>query len=290
MERGKSLFILVASVVLALVATLVTYNWLKKKAKLPAVQVQQVVAADQDLAPGTIISKEKIKLIQVPIQQRPAGSFSDTASLEGRTLVQPVKAGEPILETKVSPAIFKTGGISGMISPNKRAVAVKVDKVAGVAGFIHPGSRVDVLVTLREQGNRAGPVSKTVLCNIPVLAAGTKIQNLDTKDKPVEVDVITLEVTPEEGEKVALAANEGKLQLTLRNFSDAEASLTRGTTVPVLLASYKAPITEKPKPKRKRPAQPAKTAPVPQVLTPPPVVPVTVIQVIKGSKVDDIRF
>ncbi len=99
-------------------------------------------------------------------------------------------------------------------------MGVKVDKVVGVSGFIHPGNRVDVLVTLSRSDRQNEPTTKIVLENILVLATGTELEKSGKQEKPAQVDVITLEVTPEEGEKLALAATEGKLQLALRNYSD----------------------------------------------------------------------
>ena len=99
-------------------------------------------------------------------------------------------------------------------------MGVKVDKVVGVSGFIHPGNRVDVLVTLSRNERQNEPTTKIVLENILVLATGTELEKSGKQEKPAQVDVITLEVTPEEGEKLALAASEGKLQLALRNYTD----------------------------------------------------------------------
>jgi len=120
-------------------------------------------------------------------------------------------------------------------------VAVRVDKVIGVAGFVHPGNRVDVLVTMSKgkAGKDEEPVTKIVLENILVLAAGPEVTTVKGKEQqPAAVDVITLEVTPEETEKLALAATEGKLQLALRGLIDTEEVLTKGTSIPALLASY----------------------------------------------------
>jgi pilus assembly protein CpaB len=113
-----------------------------------------------------------------------------------------------------------------------------VDKVIGVAGFVHPGNRVDVLVTMAK-GKARESVTKIVLENILVLAAGPEVTTVKGKEQqPATVDVITLEVTPEEAEKLALAATEGKLQLALRGLTDTQEVLTQGTSIPALLASY----------------------------------------------------
>jgi pilus assembly protein CpaB len=123
-----------------------------------------------------------------------------------------------------------------VIKPGKRAIAVKGDKVIGISGFINPGNRVDVLVTVKDPEKKEEK-TKTFLENIPVLATGTQIQQ-NEKGEPAPVDVYTLEVTLEEAEKLALAASEGKLQLALRSVIDGDEVYTEGITIPELLASY----------------------------------------------------
>lgn len=157
-------------------------------------------------------------------------------------------------------------------------MAVKVDKVVGVSGFILPGHRVDVLVTIAKAEKVQQPITKIVLENIPVLAVGTEVeQAAGQKEKAAPVDVITLEVSPEEGEKLALAASEGKLQLALRNYTDTEDVLTRGTTVPNLLASYAGSSPEKKGTgvRRAAPAQPTRGF---------------TVELIKGAKVSEVKF
>jgi pilus assembly protein CpaB len=207
----------------------------------------------------------------------PPGCFSDGDSLVGRVAILPIKANEPILESRLAPASIKTGGVAAVVSQKKRAVAVKVDKVIGVSGFIHHGNRVDVLVTIPTGKNSAEPIpiTKTVLENILVLAVGPELEKKGKDEKPSDVDVITLEVTPEEGEKLALAASEGKLQLALRNFSDTENVLTRGVTIPGLLASYALGPVGGTSPKGDHPVQ--KPRPV-------------IVELVKGSKVSEIKF
>ena len=166
----------------------------------------------------------------------PAGHFTDPAALVGRTNIYPLKAGEPLFESKLAPTTVSQGGVAALVTPKKRAMGVKVDKVVGVSGFIHPGNRVDVLVTLSRSDRQNEPMTKIVLENILVLATGTELEKSGKQEKPAQVDVITLEVTPEEGEKLALAAQEGKLQLALRNYPTTATSDTRGTTIPGLLS------------------------------------------------------
>jgi pilus assembly protein CpaB len=150
-----------------------------------------------------------------------------------------VKTNEPIFESSLAPTSIMTGGMAAVVKPDKRAMAVKVDKFVGVSGFVFPGNRVDVLVTLPERGQNSTPTTKTVLENILVLATGSEVEKTSKQEKPSTVDVITLEVTSEEGEKLALAATQGKLQLALRNAADAKEVRTRGETIPSLLSSLR---------------------------------------------------
>jgi pilus assembly protein CpaB len=224
------------------------------------------------------------------------GYFSDPALVVGRVLIYPVKADEPIFESRLAPVEMKTGGVAAVISPKKRAIAVKVDKVIGVSGFIHPGNRVDILMTLAT-GRTFNPVTKTILENILVLAVGSETKErrgLEEKSSPT--DVITLEVTPEEAEKLALAATEGRLQLALRNFSDTENVVTHGTTVSTLVG-FRSPSSPREirSPGRKE-VQVKKQAS--KELPPPPVEkkvespkPSThTVELIKGSKVSEVKF
>jgi pilus assembly protein CpaB len=262
-----------------------------------------VSVAAADLRWGTLLSKDMVKRVPFLKGSLPAGSFSDPSALVGRVIILPVKANEPILESKLAPTSIKTGGVAAVITPKKRAIAVKVDKTIGVSGFIFPGNRVDVLVTL-PAGKTPAPVTKIVLENILVLAAGPEIETKGKEQKPTTVDVITLEVTPEEAEKLGLAATEGKLLLALRNFTDTGDVLTQGTTIPTLLASYSSAPAKVSKPVARRAAASgravasAKSAPEKRVepavaKTQEPTKekpPVFIVELIKGNKVSEVKF
>ena len=198
-----------------------------------------MIIASSDLPWGTVLTAGMVKSAPFLRQSLPEGYFADATKVVNRTLIQPVKANEPIFESRLAPT-GTGGGVAAVISPKKRAMAVKVDKIIGVSGFIHPGNRVDVLVTLSQtgQGRVIAPITKTVLENVLILATGVEMEKTGNKEKPSQVDVITLEVGLEEGEKLALAASEGKLQLALRNYADTSDVNTKGTTYNVLLGSY----------------------------------------------------
>jgi pilus assembly protein CpaB len=243
MAKYKSSIMFGIAILLALVATVLVINWLQQKSQTEAavpLETQEVAVAKVDLSWGTELSQEMIETKPFLKTSLPAGYFSDISSLVGRVLVSSVMATEPILESRLAPVTAKAGGVAAIVSPDKRAIAIKADKVIGVSGFIHPGNRVDVLVTIDKEAGRSfnKTVTKTILENILVLASGQEMVRKGKKEESSPVDVITLEVTLEEAEKLALAATEGKILLVLRNFNDTKDVLTKGTTIPALLRSY----------------------------------------------------
>jgi len=238
------MLLLAAAVVVALITSFMAYKWMKKETAVrdANLQTQPVAVAATDLSWGTALNKEMLKTTPFLKGSLPEGEyFSDAASLGGKVLIMPVKADEPILRSRLAPDSIATGGVAAIVAPNKRAMAVKVDKVIGVSGFVHPGNRVDVLVSLQRADRKDNPITKIVLQNIPVLAAGTEMEQKDRNEKPVQVDVITLELSPEEAEKLALATTEGKIQLALRNYNSSEEVSTRGATIPTLLSGQSGP-------------------------------------------------
>jgi pilus assembly protein CpaB len=243
MTRFKRYLFLVGAIFVAFMVSVAGYNYLQKSAvkqKVVPLDKVSIIVAASEIPAGTALANGMIKKADYFKESLPEGYFVDTTSLVGRVLIQRVKANEPIFESRLAPIDVRMGGVAALISPKKRAVAVKVDKVIGVAGFIHAGNRVDVLVTIEPQkaGQKWEPITKIVLENILVLASGPEFGQKGKDEKASPVDVITLEVTPEEAEKLALGATEGKLQLALRNLKDSEEILTKGTTIPSLLASY----------------------------------------------------
>ena len=254
MKKYRPLLLFAGAIIVALITSVTAYNWLKQEAhaKETNLQTRPVAVAAADLPWGTALRKEMLKTTPFLKGSLPEGeSFADTASLEGKVLIMPVKANEPILRSRLAPDSVATGGVAAVVDPNKRAMAVKVDKVIGVSGFVHPGNRVDVLVSLQKAEKNSNPITKIVLQNIPVLATGTEIEQKGRNEKPVQVDVITLEVTPEEAEKLALATSEGKIQLALRNYNSSKEVSTRGETISSLLSGQAAqakPAAQKAKP------------------------------------------
>jgi pilus assembly protein CpaB len=279
-RMSPPVIMLVVALLIAGVVSYWSYGLLQKKTVEQAAptDTQQVAVAAYDLKWGTVITNEVVKTQPYLKGSLPTGYIADPSMAVGRVVMYPMQANEPLTESRLAPVSVKAGGVAAIVSPKKRAMAVKVDKVVGVSGFIHPGHKVDVLVSLAKSDKVQQPITKIVLENIPVLAVGTEMeQAAGQKEKPAPVDVITLEVSPEEGEKLALAATEGKLQLALRNYTDTEDVQTRGTTIPNLLASYAGASPEKKGTNVRRAAPAAPTGGF-------------TVELIKGSKVSQVKF
>jgi pilus assembly protein CpaB len=240
MGKWKTIAPIVISLVIAITGSVFIYKWINlKTAPKEVVKVESeavpIVVAAADLQWGTQLRPEMIKTAPFLKESLPAGHFIRTKDLNDRVIIAPINRGEPVVEHRLAPNSIKTGGVSAVLKSGKRAVAVKGDKVMGISGFVNPGNRVDVLVTLRDPKTKLDK-TKVVLENIPVLATGTQIQK-NEKGDPAPVDVYTLEVSVEEAEKLALAASGGRLQFALRNITDTKPVLTKGTTISQTLAS-----------------------------------------------------
>jgi pilus assembly protein CpaB len=193
----------------------------------------QLAVAAHDLGIGTVLRDEDIRLIEWPEQVLPQGYAGSKAELAGRGLMVDVKAHEPILEAKLADR-ESGGGLPILIPEGMRAVSVRVDDVIAVAGYVLPGTRVDVLVTVGEGTSNANPITRVVLQNVRVMAAGQTLER-DEDGRPQTVSVVTLLVSPEDGEKLVLAATQGRVQLALRNMLDDVETATRGVAVANLI-------------------------------------------------------
>jgi pilus assembly protein CpaB len=170
----------------------------------------------------------------------PQFAFSDPKDVIGRGIVMPMIQNEPFLPMKLAAKDGGTG-LTPAIPPGLRAVSVKVNEVIGVAGYVLPGTHVDVVATVSPNQNQADMTTKVILTNVEVLAAGTKIERTTDKDKPMPVTVVTMLVDPEQAERLTLASTEGKIQLALRNPLDKTTPDTPGIRPAVLLGFAKAP-------------------------------------------------
>src|SRR5215213_3915509 len=257
----------------------------------------KVAVAKVDIPVGTKIILEQIDEVEFPSNSIPSGAFESAQKLVGRVAVVQIAAREAVTDSKLAPE-GTAGGLTAIIPEGYRAMTVKVDDASGVSGFLQPGAIVDVVVVIdpKENSINQDPISKVVLQNVRVLA---NAQNLDKpKDdrEATAVKAVTLQVTPEQAEKLALAANEGKLQLIMRNSTDQGDSQTTGINKRSLLSGEKAnPLPEPgslkseqaetkpaPAPRRVRvEAAPAPVQPAPQQAPQPPPPPRHSIEMIK---------
>ena len=239
MARMRVFLVLALAVVAGSGLALATYRFVSNQPQsstASAIPSKPVVVAATDLTLGAELTADDIKVIEWPASAVPAEAISDPKEVIGRGLVMPVVQYEPILPLKL--ASKEAGaGLPPVIPPGLRAVSVRVNEVIGVAGYVVPGTRVDVLTTINPGQNQQTMTSKVILTDVQVLAAGTKIDNTTDKDKPVPVSVVTLLVNPDEAERLTLASSEGKIQLALRNPLDRSAPSTRGVRPAVLLGS-----------------------------------------------------
>jgi pilus assembly protein CpaB len=193
----------------------------------------QVVVAARSLPLGALVGERDVKTLDWSGGAVPAGFFTTPAEVVGRGLLVPVQENEPILVSKLA-AVGAGGGLPVIIDDGMRAITIGVDQVIGVAGFVLPSTRVDVLLTLQSNENLKEPATKVLMQNVRTLAAGQSIQQ-DKEGKPQQVSVVTFLVTPEQAETLALASQQGRIQLTLRNMLDTTQVTTNGTRVSALM-------------------------------------------------------
>lgn len=225
------LIIGILAVAVGAVAATFLYTYLKSQEELvrEAVETEQVVVASKAIVTGTTIDAAVIREIEWPKAAVPEGALLNSSDAIGRVALMSIQPGDPITSVKLMPKEGLPGIMSYRIPPGRRAMTVGVDQVSGVAGFITPGNMVDVVVTTKPSGYK-DPVSKIFLQDVPVLATGQVIEQLPD-GKPVIVPTVTLDVSPEDAEDLALASNEGKLQLILRRSGETGEVLTTGATV-----------------------------------------------------------
>lgn len=225
-RRNRTLAVVAMSVVMASVAAFGMYQVVQR---IPVREIEvsnyQVVVAAKALPMGTRLRAEDLNVIAWPSKNRMAEAHSDPSEIVNRGLLDSVAENEPITELKLAP-LEAGAGLSPSIPAGMRAMSVKVNEVVGVAGFVVPGTKVDVLVTLR-RGEES--MTRTVVSNVQVLTAGTRYDQDKLKDgEPIPSTVVTLMVVPDDAEKITLAQAEGQIMLALRNPLDTEQTNTQG--------------------------------------------------------------
>lgn len=227
MARVRAFVVLVLALTVGGVLAFGTYSYVQRQpVRTVSIPTQPVVVAATDLEIGAELKKEDLRIIEWPSNAVPSGSFNKPDELIGRGLILPVIQNEPILPMKVA-GKDAGAGLPPIIPAGLRALSVRVNDVIGVAGYVLPGTRVDVVATVNPGQNQNEITSKVILTNVQVLAAGTKFER-DDKNKPTAVAVVTLLVDPEQAERLTLASTEGKIQLALRNPLDRSTPDTRG--------------------------------------------------------------
>ena len=221
---GRYKLVFWGAILVAAAATFGAYRLLAANSR-SEVTTRPVVVAKQDIPEGIAIDRIALTTAEWPVQTVPVGAFASVDSVVGRVARVAVYNGEVIVPGRLAPV--GTGpGLELKIPPGQRAMAVRINDVAGISGLLQPNSRVDVLVTIRDdRGDRQ--VAKLFMSNMLVLSVGTEVQR-DTQGKPINATTVTLAVTPEESERLAIAMNTGSIQLVLRGYGDPDSVRTKG--------------------------------------------------------------
>lgn len=311
--RTRAVLFLVAAVVAGVAAVVLVKVYLDQARQRSVSATENsvpVVIATTEIAGGQALEAPQLRVVLWPPGYAPSGTFQRIDQVVGQTPRQTIVAGEPVLASRLANRDLGQG-LAALLDKGTRAMTVKVDQVVGIAGFVQPGDRVDVITTIQLDedaraalANRAERISKIILQDIPVLAVG---EHLTTDgNKPVKVQAVTLAVQPEESERLALASQYGKIQLTMRARIDRETVETAGVTPVALLgeevpkvaatppppavvteAAAAAPVVAKKveQPPRRRGRVEKTIAPV---VTPPPPPPSPVVEILRGtSKVEE---
>ena len=284
MRNKKAILFFVVAVLFAAAASVGAHRLITEQARIAAskkLTTVPVVVAATDIEAGTLLTENFVGIQEWPKNNLPAGYYSKIDNIKNRVTLSPMVKGEVILGGKLAARGAK-GGLSSLILPGMRAITVHVDEVIGVAGFLKPGDHVDVVVSMSSSQFSNNPASKVVLQDVEVLAIGEKTVEEDAPDdnnakkrkKTDKVTVVTLQMTPADSERLALASHNGSVLLTLRNQGDRIENITGG----IYLTSIMPTPKEEPKP---APAPPKKTVTKENT---------SKVEVIKGSTLNIVEF
>ena len=300
--RNKRFFLVLVGALIFGVLAAVSVSRYLSSAQAYTKNLNKIAVAKVPIPIGSKIIPEQIMVVQFPKESTPDGAFESPEKLAGRVAVMNIAAREPITESRLAPE-GTAAGLSAIIPEGYRAMTVKVDDAAGISGFIMPGALVDVVVVIdpREGSGMQDPISKIVLQNIKVLANGQNIDKPKDEREANSVKAVTLQVTPEQAEKLALASSEGKLQLMMRSQIDQGDEQTPGVNKRGLLTGEKAtPAPEPGSLKSEQPKSEAKPAvrrsaastpkPVQAAAPAPQPTPRTQVEMIEGAKKRNVEF
>ena len=287
--RRRLIVILFFAAAVGLVASLLVYQ-VVRSVQMQALQYQreteEVVVAAVNIGVAETIGAQHVKVARWPANAIPTGAVRKLDDAKGRFVRTSIVAGEPLMDAKLAPALAGASGIMAMLIPEgQRGVTIKIDDANREGGFILPNSRVDVVVSMPKPGGGQERISKVILQDVVVVAAGQRVEMRD--NKPVSVTTVTLALTPEQTEKIAVAQSEGRLLLTTRNLRDKEIVRTPGATAATLLVD-RAVAAPQPTPvvRPVRRAAPARTA----VVLPPPRIESHGVSVIRDGRMSEKVF
>ncbi len=288
---GRYKLVFWGAILVAAAATFGAYRLLAANSKAD-VATRAVVVASRDIPEGTMVDRIALTAAQWPIQTVPVGAYASLDSVAGRVTRMAIFNGEVIVPGRLAP-VGSGPGLEIKIPPGQRAMAVRINDVAGISGLLQPNSRVDVLVTIKEVDSDK-QVAKLFMSNMLVLSVGTEVQR-DASGKPINATTVTLAVTPEEAERLAIAMNTGSIQLVLRGYGDPDSVRTKGATSGDVLQQLKG--TSQVIPSLQRAAPPRiiyrpfpKAAPVKKVEPPPPPPDSVRVDVYRGGKAAQQKF
>ena len=237
--RRRLVLVLVLASVVGLITSTMVYRILSAIAQPE--KAETIVVASVNIGMAETITGQHVKLVAWPKASIPSGAVRSLADAEGRVVRSSIVAGEPLLDGKLAPQLSGKGGLMPMLVPEGlRGITIKVDDATRESGFVLPNSRVDVLVSMPRSPGSQERISKVILQDIGVLAAGQTVELRD--NKPVLVTTVTLALAPNQAEKIALAQTEGKLMLAMRNLRDNQVVETRGVTAATLLSDSSASV------------------------------------------------
>ena len=281
MQRRFILILLCASA-LGLLASALVYRVVSQAASAGGGQYEQIVVAAVNMSLAETVTSQHVKLVAWPKASVPEGAIRNLRDAEGRVVRGSILAGEPLMEAKLAPELSGKGGIMPMLVPEgQRGVTIKLDEAVRESGFLLPNSRVDVLVSMPKAPGSQEKIAKVILQDVTVLAAGQTVELRD--NKPVTNTTVTLGLTPEQTERLAVAQAEGKLMLVQRNLRDNQVVRTAGATPSSLLSDVGA--VAPPAPEKPKTTVALRSAPLPL-----PSIEKYPVAVIRGSKVSEQLF
>jgi pilus assembly protein CpaB len=249
----RFVLILGLALVIGLVTGSVVYQVITNKVEARTQPTKEVAVAAANINLGEALTSQHVKLMSWPKDSVPVGTLGSVAEAEGRVALTSIVAGEPLFDKKLAPKLGGGGLLPMLVPDNFRGVTIKVDDAVRESGFVSPNSRVDVVVSIADRQGSAERTGKVILQNVPVLAAGQAVEMRG--NKPVPITTVTLALTPEQAERLAVAQTEGRLMLATRKLGDNRVVETPGTNVKKLLGTSPAPSPKQPASTRVAPSE-----------------------------------